>query len=221
LARASFWVVLLTGLLAAGVYGSFHVLRAPVLGEVLGVVVLLYGLLLVTGAWFGSQHELKDACFFLIPLSIALVLPDALAVQPLRVITFPNLGGYRIGPVPAYVAGLAVAPLLVVVWLAEIAHKRSAWLALVVAALAAAGAFAATEWAAVKLGLWVPRNVATWQGIALYAVAAGTLLGVAAWIMFVQVQSRLFVIKLAGAAAVAAFYAGALIGSAYLVQRVA
>lgn len=219
MARASFWVVLLTGLLGVGIAALFHYLRAPQLGQALGVLALLYVLLLLVGGWFGSQHELVDACFFLVPLAALLVLVDVLAVQQLRVLSFPDHGAYRVGPVPIYVAGLRVAPLLVVVWLAESARQAAGAVALPVAVVTAAAAFAAAEWAGVALALWLPRNVWTWHGIAPYAVVAETLLGVAAWLMFVQVQERVFVLKIAAAAAVAAFYAGALIASQYAFQR--
>lgn len=219
MARAGFWVVTLTGLLLAGTLALFHYLRAPLLGEALAAAVLLYAVLLLTGAWLGGQHDLTDACFFLLPLAALLTLVDAFAVQELRVLSFPQLGGPRIGPVPGYIAGFWLAPLLVVVWLAETARQARGWLALPVAVAASLAVFAAAEWGGVALGLWLPRNVWTWHGIAPYAVAAEILLGVAAWLMFVQVQERVLFLKLAGAAAVAAFYAGALVGSRVLFQR--
>lgn len=219
MARAGFWVVLLTGLLAGGIFALFHYLRAPLLGQALGVLALLYVVLLFAGGWLGSQHELTDACFFLAPLAVALVMVDAFAVQQLRVLSFPDYGAPRIGPVPAYMAGLWVAPLLVVVWLAESARKAAGWAALPVALVVSAVVFVAAEWIGVMLALWLPRNVWTWHGIAPYVIAAETLLGVAVWLMFVQVQERVFAMKLAGAAAVAAFYAGALIASQFAFQR--
>lgn len=209
MARASFWILLTTGLLAGGLLALPRYLGPPQLGDAITWLVLLYHLLLLMGAWLRSQHELFDAWLFLAPLSAFLVLPGWVLAREFGVLVFPVLGGERLGPVPLYMAGLWLAPLLIVLWLAEMAHRRSALLAVLVAAVVSAAVFAAAEWAARAQSLWHPRNVATFEGVALYAVAAEAALGVAAWLMFAQVQSRAVPIKVAGAAVVALFYTGA------------
>lgn len=219
MARASFWVVLLTGALVGGLLALPQFVRPPMLGQAIAALAVLYVLLLGACAWFGSQHELTDAWFFLVPLSLFQVLPDWMLVEHLRVLVFPDLGAARIGPVPVYMTGLWVAPLLVVIWAGEIAHRVSATLALAVAPLAALAVFGAAEWLAPGYGLWVPRNVATWQGMAIYVLAAEAALGIATWLMFSAVQHRALPLKILGAAAVSAFYAGALLGSHAAVQR--
>lgn len=217
--RASFWVILLTGALVGGLLALPHFLRPPMLGQAIAALAVLYVLLLGACAWFGSQHELTDAWFFLVPLSLFQVLPDWMLVEHLRVLVFPDLGAARIGPVPVYMAGLWVAPLLVVIWLGEIAHRTSATLALAVTPLAALAAFGAAEWFAPGYGLWAPRNVATWQGMAIYVLAAEAALGLATWLMFTAVQQRALPLKILAAGAVSVFYAGALLGAHAAVQR--
>ncbi len=220
MARASFWVLLLTGLLAAAFWLLPRWLAPPMLGQVYAAVVGLYAFLMLTGAWMGSHHELLDAFVFALLLSLCLLLPDLLLAQQSGVLAFPNLGAPRaFGPLPAYLPGLWLAPLLIVLWLAEIVHRSSAYVATAAALLASGAVFAGLEWAAQRLSLWVPRGVHTLFGIAIGALAAKTLLGLAAWLMFTQVQHRTVFSKAAGAAVAALFYAGAAIAANFTVQR--
>lgn len=216
--RASFWVILLTGALVAGLLALPQYVRPPMLGQLIGALALLYVLLLGACAWFGSQHELTDAWFFLVPLSLFQVLPDWMLVEHLRVLVFPDLGAARIGPVPVYMAGLWVAPLLVVVWAAQLAHERSAALALLTAALASLLVFGAAEYAVQHYPLWLVHGVRTWQGIALYVLPAEVALGVATWGVYALLRHRALPLKVAGAAAVSVFYAGALLLSHVLIE---
>lgn len=194
----------------------------PQLGQAIGAVVLLYHVVLIAGAWLRSQHELVEAWMFLLPLSFCQVIPDWLLVREFGVLVFPDLGAMRVGPVPIYMAGLWVPPLLVVLWLAEMVHARfGPWLAALVAALSSLAVFGAAEWAARGQSLWLARNVDTFQGVALYILAAEALLGVATWLAFVNVQGRALPLKVIAAAAVSMFYAGAAAFSLLVFQRFA
>ncbi|HUR40623.1 MAG TPA: hypothetical protein VM240_05590 [Verrucomicrobiae bacterium] len=211
----------LGGLLVGALWFLPRFVGPPVLGQAILAVTFLYGLLLVMAASLGSQqHELRDAVWFLIPLSLCQLLPDAMLVRTFGVLNFPDLGAPRMQSVPWYMGGLWVAPLLVVIWLAELAHARSAILAMVVAALASVVVFGAAEYFAPSFKLWTPRNVWTVRGVAPYVLVAETALGVTAWLMFTQVQGRAVPVKVLGAAAVSVFYAGALIGSLHAVRLV-
>lgn len=219
MARASFWILLLTGTLCAALLFLHRYLSPPLLGQAYVTIVILYGLLLMMGAWLRSHHELFQALLLLLPLSMFQVLPDAMLVQQLGVLSFPDLGAPRFGPVPVYMAGLWVAPLLVVTWAAEIVHRASVAGAALTALVVSVAVFGAAEWAAHLPMLWYPRNVATWQGIALYVLPAEALLGLATWLAYTQVQHRTIFTKVAAAAAVSMFYAGALLASHLAVQR--
>jgi len=218
-ARSSFWVITLTGLLVASLWLLPRVMAPPLLGQIYTACALAFCLLMATGAWFGSHHELLDAWTFALLLSFCLLMPDVLLAQQSG-LAYPNLGGPRIyGPLPAYLPALWLAPLLVVLWLAEIAHRQSAYVATLVALLVSAAVFAVMEWVAPRLSLWVPRGVYTVWGVAVHALAAKTLLGLAAWLMFTQVQHRTIFSKAAGAVVVATFYVGAVIAASFAVQR--
>jgi hypothetical protein len=219
-ARASFWILLTAGLLAGALFMLPRYLGPPLLGQAIAAVVGGYLLLLYLGAWLRSHDELLDAFAFLVPLSLFQVLPDALLVQQLGTLTFPALGAQGFGPVPVYMAGLWVAPLLLVIWLAQLAHRASAVAAAGIALVASLAVFGAAEWAAAHvLPLWRPRNVETWQGVALYVLPAEALLGLAAWFVFTQVQHRTLFMKVFGAAIVSLFYTGALFVSHLVFQR--
>jgi hypothetical protein len=217
--RASFWILLLTGALCAALLMLPRYLGPPHLGQAITAAVVLYHLLLIMGAWLRSHHELLSAYAFLLPLSFCLVLPDMMLVQVLGVLTFPDFGAPRYGSVPVYMAGLWVAPLLLVVWAGELAHRYSGALGALVALLASVAVFGAAEWAVRFVTLWHPRNVDTWQGVALYVVPAEALLGLVTWMVFANVAHRTIFTKAAAAALVAMFYAGALFVSHLAFQR--
>ena len=216
--RATFTILFLTGLLAAALFVLIQRLPPPQLGEAIGVAGVLYLGLLAAFAWLRGHDALLGAWLLLVPLSLFQVLPDWMLVRQ-QLLAFPHLGGPLLGPVPAYMAALWVAPLLVVTWAAELANRRSTFLALLVAAAASCAVFAVAEWACVRLGLWVPRNVVTWHGIAPYVLVAETVLGVAAWLAFATTAHRMLVVKVAAAALVSATYAGALVGARRLLVR--
>ena len=220
MARASFWILLTAGLLAGALFLLPRYLGPPQLGQAITAAVGLYLVLLYLGAWLRSHHELLDAFAFLLPLSLFQVVPDLLLVQELGTLSFPALGARGFGPVPVYMAGLWVAPLLLVIWLAEIAHRASAVTAGLVALLVALAVFGAAEWAAAHvLPLWRPRSVDTWEGVALYVLPAEALLGLVAWLVFTQVSHRTLFMKAFGAALVSMFYAGALFVSHLAFRR--
>jgi hypothetical protein len=209
--RATFWVLLLNGLLVGAILYLFRVLDPPRLGAAIEATTFLYLLLVPLAALLRGHNELFSAWLFLVPLAFFQIVPDLILASQLHVLGFTQLGGYRIGPVPAYMPGLWVAGLLTIVWLGEVVHTRSAKLAVAAVAIGSITLFGAAGWGANRLPLWHAHGVRTYQGIALYALAAEVLLGLATWLMFVQVQSRTIVAKVAGAAAVSMFYTGALV----------
>jgi hypothetical protein len=221
MARASFWILFTAAALVGALLLLPRLLGPPQLGEAIGWTVVLYLVVLAAGAALRSHHEVLDALAFLLPLSVFQVVPDWLLAREFGVLVFPHLGGERVGPVPVYMAGLWVAPLLVVVWAAELAHRRSVVLAALTAVAVAVLLFGAAEWAARPLALWQARGVAMVQGVALYAVAAEAALGLAAWLAFTQVQDRAIPLKVLAAAGVSAFYAAAAVGFLVLSEQLA
>jgi hypothetical protein len=218
--RATFWIFFTTGLLCAALVALPRYLAPPQLGQALLAATALYVALLFMGAWLRDHHELLGALAFVLPLSLCQVVPDLLLVRELGTLAFPDLGASRLGPVPAYMAGLWVAPLLLVLWASELAQRASVALGGLAALAVALAAFGAAEWAAAHvLTLWHPRNVATWQGIALYVLPAEALLGLATWVGYALVRHRTIFMKAFGAACVSLFYAGALFASHLIFQR--
>lgn len=207
--RASWWI-LLTG---AGLVGALlalpRVASPPLLGQAIGGAVLLYHVVFVAGAWLRHDAAALRAWFFLAPLSVLQVLPDWLLSEFLGVLAFPDLGGDRVGPVPMYMAGLWVTPLLVVLWFGEAVEARAPRLATLVAAAASLGVFAGAEWAAPGYGLWAPRHVATLHGVAPYILPAEAALGAAAWLAWCSVRDAGVLRRLVAAACVTTFYTGA------------
>ncbi|MDR3414944.1 MAG: hypothetical protein P4L83_02055 [Nevskia sp.] len=201
---------LLFGAAAAGV---FYLLRPPQLGWGILGLVGLYNLLLPLIGSRAGHHEWLDLWIFLLPLSLLQVLPDWVLTQQLGILGFPDLGGPRLGPVPAYMAGMWVIPLFWVLWLSEPSLLAAALLSLLL--------FGVAEWAARPLHLWQPLHVAQTCGVAYYVLPAEMLLGWAAAYAFREVRGRNPVVRLWAAACVSTFYTGALVLAYFLSTHVA
>jgi hypothetical protein len=219
-ARASWLIILYHAAFAALMAALFRWLHPPMLGQLLGYAVLLYVFLFPVMAWLTGHNEALDLWAFLLPLSLFQVMPDWILVKLLGVLVFPDLGGERIGGVvPVYMAGLWIAPLMMVVWLTSLVHRFSGALALLAAPVAAGVIFGLAEWAARPLAVWVARNVQMEQGVALYVLPAEMLLGLAAWLVYSAVEGRHWLAKIGGAFGVSVFYTGALVTSYFVVER--
>jgi hypothetical protein len=197
---------------AIAVAAVLYALRPPDLGwGILGLAVL-YNLLLPLIASRAGHREWLDLWLFLLPLSVLQVLPDWVLSQQFGILVFPDLGGPRIGTVPAYMAGLWVIPLFWALWLAGRSVLAAAVLALLL--------FAGAEWGARLLHLWNAQHVNQWFGVADYVLLPEMLLGGAAAYAFEQSRDRNPVIRLGAAACVTVFYTGALVLTYFLIEHV-
>ena len=199
-------------LFAAAAAGVYLALRPPELGWGILALVAAYNLLLPLIAARAGHREWIELWTFLLPLSLLQVLPDWVLAQQFGALVFPDLGGPRIGAVPAYMAGMWVIPLLWIVWLAG----RSA----LIAAVLALPVFALAEWAALPLHLWHAQHVATVLGVAEYVLVPELLLGWAAAYAFERTRGGNVLQKLAAAVGVMTFYTGAVVLAYFLSEHV-
>lgn len=187
-------------------------LAAPQLGLGLMALTVAYNVLLPLLLWRLSERELLGLWSFLLPLSIAQVLPDWVLAQQLGILVFPDLGAPRIGgAVPAYMAGMWVAPLFLSCWLGR--RNGGAF----ATAFAALVLFAVSEWLARPYGLWHSQGVSTDYGVARYVLLPEMLLGAAAFHAW-RVTSGQPLRALLAAACVSTFYTGALVISYFLMD---
>jgi hypothetical protein len=200
---------LLVALAAAGVY---YFLRPPELGLGILALVAVYNLLLPLIASRGGHREWLELWYFLLPLSVLLVLPDWVLSQQFGILSFPDLGGPRIGAVPAYMAGMWVIPLFWIVWLAGRAVFTAALLSLLL--------FAAAEWVAHPLHLWQSQHVREFMGVAWYVLPPEVLLGAAAAYAYENSRDNNPLLRLGAAVCVCCFYTGALVLSYFLFEHV-
>jgi len=181
-------------------------LRGAALGWTLLGLAALYNVLLpVIGIWRGHRQWFP-LWAFLMPLSAALPMADWMLVERMGTLEFPDHGVPRIGGlVPIYFVGLWIMLLWPLCWSAQLA--RFPYLQ---TGVLAAVAFIAWEWAARPLGLWHAIGVKSLAGFALYPIVPEILLSMAALWMWRQLDSSPRPAQIAGALAVAIFYAGAL-----------
>jgi hypothetical protein len=174
-------------------------------GGVVGVCVL---------ATMTGRRNWIAALTVIVPISIFQVFPDWMLAKVVGSIVFPDNGGLRVDAViPLAMAGLWVLPLLIVVLFARDSLWRGALVSTIV--------FAATEIAAPHLGIWHPAaGLSEVLGIAVYVLPAEAALG-AATVYAVRVAADAgWGTKIAAAASVSIFYAGALAISALLIDNV-
>jgi hypothetical protein len=139
---------------------------------VLGLAIA-YNLLLPAYALLRGHKDWLARWWFLLPVSLLQVLPDWVLVEVTQTLYFPDHGIARIGgAVPLYFMGLWMMLLFPVTQLADAAGTWRYPLVLALGGLA----FAAAEFAAAPLQLWVPRGVDTVAGMAVYPIPAEMLL---------------------------------------------
>jgi hypothetical protein len=204
--------LLLHFLFAAAAVGVFWALRAPDLGWGILGLVALYNLLLPLIASRGGHRDWMEIWVFLLPLSVLQVLPDWVLSQQFGTLVFPDLGGPRIGTVPAYMAGMWVIPLFWVLWLAGRSGLTAAILALLI--------FAGAEWAAQPLHLWHGQHVAQIFGVAEYVLVPELLLGWVTAYAFEQTRESNPLVRVGAAVCVTTFYTGALVLAYFLSEHV-
>ena len=217
--RASLTLLLFHAAFAAAGWFILRSFNPPLLGVLIGAWVLAYNVLLPWAGWLRGEPDVIDLWTFLLPLSLLQVIPDWVLCSAFHVLVFPDLGGARLGPVPAFMAGLWVVPLVLVIWITSLSRRVSERLAPVAAAVSALAIFGVAEWAARPLGLWYAYGVRMVDGVALYVLPAETVLGIAAWRVYERVQGRLWLAKLSGAATVSVLYTGTLVMALFLGQR--
>lgn len=208
--REALWFHILVFGIAAT---SLVFLKQESLGHALLLITLGYHLGLVGLALLRGHAEWLSLWTFLLPLSLAQVLPDLALARVAGTLSFHDLGQYRIGgEVPIYFAGMWSALLFPLLLLGN--STRSRYLNTTVLGFAA---FCFWEWAAPSLNLWTPHNVRLFQGVAVYVLIPEVLLCLTALWMYRATRGQGILAPLAGALSVSVFYAGALFISLSLI----
>lgn len=197
---------------AAAAVALFWALPVPERGWGILGLVAIYNLLLPLIASRGGHRDWLEIWIFLLPLSVLQVLPDWVLSQQFGILMFPDLGGPRIGTVPAYMAGMWVIPLFWVLWLAGRSGLTAAILALLI--------FAGAEWGAQPLHLWHAQHVAQFLGVAEYVLIPELLLGWATAYAFEHTRDGNPFARIGAAVCVTTFYTGALVLAYFLSEHV-
>jgi hypothetical protein len=192
----------------------------PVLGWRVALLVALYHAATVALAWQRGHRRWLRLWWFGAVLSVFMLLPDAVLVEGLGTLVFPDDGFPDIGPVTASMAGMWTIATVVIVAGADAvgrrAGERASWLtALGVAAVVFAGAEAVLT----RLPVWEAVGVVTVGGVAVYILPAELFLGVAvlAGARWTRTGPRWRVVPVAAVIALA--YTGAAASSWLLIER--
>ena len=188
------------------------ILSAPLdtnLGVRLFVLVVFYNMALPMAAHQFQHPNWIRIWLFLVPLSALQILPDAFLASQLQVLVFPDLGGPRIGPVSAAMAGMWTIPLFLVVYAGERlrAEGTQATALYGVAALSFI-LFVGAEATLWTIPIWYAQNVWTVAHVAVYVVVPEVLLGLSAYIACERLSGRSPALQLLGAATVMSLYLG-------------
>ena len=183
------------------------------------LLVVFYNMALPLAAHQLDHRRWIRIWLFLVPVSAFQVLPDAFLAARLEVLVFPNLGGPRLGPVPAAMAGMWTIPLFLVLYLGErcLAEKNLST-ALGAVAVASAVLFVGAEATLWAVPIWYAQGVHTVGHVALYVIVPEILLGLAAFIACEELADRHPTLQVLAAFCVSTFYLGALGISHLLVE---
>jgi len=174
-------------------------------------------------AYFGYRGaEIVTSIWtFALSLSIFQVLPDWFLCTELGTLVFPSATGAA--PVPTFMAGLWVAPLLLTTYLGERVESASSasgradglW----AAALAGLAVFGASELLLTSVPVWEPVGVHTFRGMALYILPAEALLCAAALYAYRRTRERSVAARIGAAAIVSWLYLGTACASYLVVDQ--
>jgi hypothetical protein len=188
-------------------------------GVRLFLLVVFYNMALPLAAHQLGHRRWIRIWLFLVPLSAFQVLPDAFLAERLGALVFPDLGGPRLGPVPAAMAGLWTIPLFLVLYLGErCLAEGSRRTALVAVAVASAALFVGAEATLWAVPIWYAQGVHTVAHVALYVVVPEILLGLAAFLAYEEMAGRHPLLQVLAAFCISSFYLGTLGISHLLVE---
>jgi hypothetical protein len=193
----------------------------PTIGWRIALLVGLYHAATVAVAWQRGHRRWLRLWWFAAILSVFMVLPDAVLVEGLGTLVFPDDGFPNLGPVTGHMAGLWAIPAVVIVATADaVGHRRGERASWVAAVLTAAAVFVFAESTLTSLlAVWEPVDVATIGDLALYILPAELFLGLAVLAGARWTRSGNLVRALPVAALVALAYTGAAAVSWLLVER--
>ncbi len=194
---------------------ALYLAQGAAYGWTLLWLVIGYNLALPAWALVRGHTEWLWLWLFLLPLSCAQVVPDWVLVEVTRTLVFPDHGSPRIGgAVPVAFMGMWLMALLPLVLIAQ--SSRRPYLTMGLLSLLV---FTFWEWAARPLRLWHGQNVWLVYGVAVYTLLPEVLLGLMTLTAYRSLRSAGPAIRLLGALGVSVFYAGALVISLLLTER--
>lgn len=200
--------IVLHAALAGAAVAAFALLDPPRLGRAILLLVVAWNVVLPLWALAAGQRRWLDAWLLLLPLSAFQLLPDAVLVNAVGTLHFPDLGARRLYGVPVYMALMWTIPLAWIV----LAPSRLR------AVLLAALVFGAAELLAAPLGLWRAGGVHTLAGAAIYVLPAELLLAAMAHHALGH-GPRDLPGRIVAAAVISLAYTGALLWSWLLLER--
>ncbi len=167
------------------------------------------------GLWFSLWR-------FLLPLSLLQILPDWFLSAQLGILNFPDTGALFIGTVPAFMGGMWVIPLFLIVFIAsqveDVSKNQNSarWAAALVSLAVFVGA-EATLWA---IPIWHAQNVTQIAGGALYLLIPEALLGLHAFLAYKTFGQAGWGLRLAAAFTVMSLYFGGITLFYFLVEKI-
>ncbi|WP_010569960.1 DUF6989 domain-containing protein [Leptospira broomii] len=145
-------------------------------------LVVAYTIGLPVAAQIWEHDRWLDIFRFVFPLSILQVFPDWFLSRVLGVLVFPEDGFYKIGTVPAYMAGLWTIPLFLSTFAAVRFSKRKPSANPITKYCVAGGVafaiFAFSEEFARTIPIWYAQNVSMIGHTAVYVLLPELILGV-------------------------------------------
>lgn len=181
-------------------------IRVLVLVAVYNAALLILGL-----AW--NHKRWLDILSFAVPLSILQVLPDWYLSSRAGTLEF-SADSPRVGTVPVFMAGMWTLPVFVSIFLAVRIRKRwpvvSRMVASLLGGMAAFSIYALSEIVLTRMPLWTAKNVAVFEGAALYVLPAEFVFAMFTVHAYFVSETQPWIVRLSYSAVAMLVYTGAL-----------
>jgi len=184
-------------------------------------LVVLYDLIILSIIMWFKYNELVDIWVLGFVLSLFMVFPDWFLASQLNVLSFPQTGFFRIGPVSGYMLGLWTIPVFMILFTGRSMQLRySRVVTYLFVALVSLVIFALAEQFMWTLPSWHARNVFTIGHIAAYIIIPEVIFGLSAYACYEFIRGKNHWLKVPCAFGVMLLYLGSASFFYFLIEKI-
>jgi hypothetical protein len=208
----------------AFIVACFVIILIPMgiqIGVKLFILVVLYNLLIVIIGVLRDYKEWIYIWIFVFLISLLQIFPDWILSAELNVLVFPEDGLFKVGTVSGYMLGLWVAPLFIIIFVAnqlqERYSRKFAYISVVLLSLTIFGLSEQLMW---MLQSWYAQNVIMIGRVALYIIIPEIILGLSAYYGYETIKEKHHLFKIPVSFLIMILYLGNAVFHYFLIESV-